>query len=158
MKKLLFTSLVISGLVACQSKTETKPTFDLAAAKTEIAAANLAFETSVTKMDSAGIANLYATDAKWMNPNAPSVEGRTSLISSVGEVLRAGVASAKLNTTDVWGDENFVTEEGTYLLNAKDGSQIDKGKYLVLWKRIDGKLMFYRDIFNSDLPAAAPAK
>jgi len=76
MKKLLFTTLVVTSLVACQSKTETKPVFDLAAAKTEIAAANLAFETAVSKMDSVGISNLYTTDAKWMNPNAPSVEGK----------------------------------------------------------------------------------
>jgi len=158
MKKLLFTTLVVTSLVACQSKTETKPVFDLAAAKTEIAAANLAFETAVSKMDSVGIANLYTTDAKWMNPNAPSVEGRTALVSRIGADLRAGIGSAKLNTTEVWGDENFVTEEGNYLLNAKDGSQIDKGKYLVLWKRVDGKLMFFRDIFNSDLPPAAPEK
>jgi hypothetical protein len=80
------------------------------------------------------------------------------LVSRIGADLRAGIGSAKLNTTEVWGDENFVTEEGNFLLSAKDGSQIDKGKYLVLWKRVEGKLMFFRDIFNSDLPPAAPAK
>jgi ketosteroid isomerase-like protein len=156
MKKLLFTALVATSLVACESKTatETKPVFNAEAAKKEIAAANLAFETAISKMDSVGISNLYATDAKWMNPNAPSVEGRAAIVGSVGTIMREGIGSAKLNTTEVWGDENFVTEEGVYLLNAKDGSQIDKGKYLVLWKRVDGKLMFYRDIFNSDLPPA----
>lgn len=156
MKKLLFTAIVATSLVACESKTatETKPAFNSEAAKKEIAAANLAFETAISKMDSVGISNLYATDAKWMNPNAPSVEGKVALVSSVGAIIRAGIGSAKLTTTEVWGDENFVTEEGVYLLNAKDGSQIDKGKYLVLWKRVDGKLMFYRDIFNSDLPPA----
>lgn len=77
MKKLLFTALVATSLVACESKTatETKPVFNSEAAKKEIAAANLAFETAISKMDSVGISNLYATDAKWMNPNAPSVEG-----------------------------------------------------------------------------------
>ena len=155
MKKLLFTALVATSLVACQiNPTVTKPAFNSEAAKKEIAAANLAFETAISKMDSVGISNLYATDAKWMNPNAPSVEGRAALVGSVGTIMRAGIGSAKLTTTEVWGDENFVTEEGVYLLNAKDGSQIDKGKYLVLWKRVDGKLMFYRDIFNSDLPLA----
>ena len=116
------------------------------------------FETAVSKMDSTGIANLYTTDAKWMNPNAPAVEGRTALVGTIGSALRGGIGSAKLNTVGVWGDENFVTEEGNYLLNAKDGTQIDKGKYLVLWKRVDGKLMFFRDMYNSDLPPAAAAK
>ena len=152
MKKVLFSALIASSLIACQ--TATKPAFDLESAKQEIAAANLAFETAVSKSDSVGFASLYTTDTKWMNPNAPSVEGRAALVGSVGTIMRAGIGSAKLTTTEVWGDENFVTEEGVYVLNAKDGSQIDKGKYLVLWKRVDGKLMFYRDIFNSDLPPA----
>jgi len=153
MKKLLL-MLVVFVYGFTQVQAQTKPVFNAEAAKKEIAAANLAFETAISKMDSVGISNLYATDAKWMNPNAPSVEGRAALVGSVGTIMRAGIGSAKLTTTEVWGDENFVTEEGVYLLNAKDGSQIDKGKYLVLWKRVDGKLMFYRDIFNSDLPPA----
>ena len=158
MKKLLFTALIATSLVACESKTETKPAFDLESAKKEIAAANLAFETAVSKLDSVGLASLYTMDTKWMNPNAPAVEGRAALVSQISKDLQAGIASAKLNTVEVWGDENFVTEEGNYALFAKDGTQIDKGKYLILWKRVDGKLMFHRDIFNSDLPAAAPVK
>ena len=89
-----------------------------------------------------------------MNPNAPSVEGRAALVSHISQQLKAGIASAKLNTVEVWGDENYVTEEGNYQIFTKDGTQIDKGKYLILWKRVDGKLMFHRDIYNSDLPLA----
>lgn len=154
MKKVLFVAMIATSLFACQSAPAPKPAFDLEAAKTEIAAANLAFETAVSKMDSVGLASLYTTDTKWMNPNAPTVEGRAALVSKISQDLQAGIGSAKLNTVEVWGDENYVTEEGNYLIFAKDGTQIDKGKYLILWKRVDGKLMFHRDIFNSDLPAA----
>jgi ketosteroid isomerase-like protein len=35
----------------------------------------------------------------------------------------------------------------------KDGKQIDKGKYIVLWKKEDGKWKLFRDCYNSDLPA-----
>ncbi|MFM6995109.1 MAG: YybH family protein [Sediminibacterium sp.] len=152
MKQVIFSALIATSLLACQSAP--KPAFDVASAKKEIAEANLAFETAVSKSDSIGIASLYTTDAKWMNPNAPSVEGKAALVSSIAQVLNAGIGAAKLNTTEVWGDENYVTEEGNYKLFAKDGSEIDKGKYIVLWKRVDGKLMFHRDIFNSDLPVA----
>jgi len=152
MKKVLFSALIASSLIACQ--TATKPAFDLASAKQEIAAANLAFETAVSKSDSVGFASLYTTDTKWMNPNAPSVKGRAALVSHISQQLKAGIASAKLNTVEVWGDENYVTEEGNFQIFTKDGTQIDKGKYLILWKRVDGKLMFHRDIYNSDLPLA----
>lgn len=157
MKKLLFTVFVVASLVACESKTETKSAFDLESAKKEIAEANLAFETAVSKLDSVGLANLYTTDTKWMNPNAPTVEGRTALVSRFSQDFKAGIAGVKLTTVEVWGDENYVTEEGNYKIFAKDGSQIDNGKYLILWKRVDGKLMFHRDIYNSDLPTPVPA-
>lgn len=153
MKKVLFSALMATIMFGCKSTTETKTEFDLESAKKEIAANNLAFETAVSQSDSISIANLYTEDAKWMNPNAPAVQGRAALVSQISLVLSEGIGSAKLNTTDVWGDENYVTEEGNYVLNTKDGTQIDKGKYLVLWKRVNGKLMFFRDMFNSDLPA-----
>lgn len=142
---------------SCDSKTEKKEAFNLEEAKKEIAAANLAFETAVSKSDSIGLANLYTTDTKWMNPNEPAVVGREALVHKISQQLQAGIGSAKLTTAEVWGDENYVTEEGNFKIFAKDGKEIDKGKYLILWKRVDGKLMFHRDIFNSDLPAVAPA-
>jgi len=159
MKKLLL-PLFLGTMIftSCEKKAETKQAFDLEAAKKEIAEANLAFETAVSKSDSIGLANLYTTDTKWMNPNAPAVEGRTALVSKISQYLQAGIGSAKLTTAEVWGDENYVTEEGNYKLFTKDGKEIDKGKYLILWKRVDGKLMFHRDIYNSDLPAAPAAK
>ena len=152
MKKLMITLLFATSLYACKNVNESKPVFSLEDAKKEIAANNLAFETAVSQADSVAIANLYTEDAKWMNPHAASVEGKAALISQISHDLNAGIASAKLNTTDVWGDENYVTEEGNFMIYAKDGTQIDKGKYLVLWKRVNGKLMFFRDMFNSDLP------
>jgi ketosteroid isomerase-like protein len=152
MKKLLLSALIASSLFACKS--ETKPAFDLESAKQEIAAVNLAFETAVSKSDSVGFASLYTTDTKWMNPNAPTVEGRTALISKISKDLNAGIGSAKLTTVEVWGDENYVTEEGKYELFTKDGTPADIGKYMILWKRVNGKLMFHRDIYNSDLPLA----
>jgi len=156
MKKVLFTLLVTASLFACNSNTETKPAFNVEDAKKEIAEMNKKFETAVSNSDAVAMVNLYAPDAKWMNPNAPSVVGKEALTSELSKVLKS-IGSAKLNTTDVWGDENYVTEEGTYVLNAKDGSQMDIGKYLVLWKRVDGKLMSFRDMFSSDLPPV-PAK
>lgn len=152
MKKVLFTAMVAISLVACKSSTETKPVFNLESAKKEIAEMNKRFEDAVINSDTVALVNLYSDDAKWMNPNAPSVIGKEALKSELSKLLNAGIGSAKLNTTDVWGDENYVTEEGNYVLNAKDGSQLDIGKYLVLWKRVDGKLMFFRDMFSSDLP------
>ena len=55
-------------------------------------------------------------------------------------------------------DENAITEIGVYELNGADGNQMDKGKYISIFKRIDGKLVPVRDIWNSDLPVMPLAK
>jgi ketosteroid isomerase-like protein len=156
MKKLLLSFLVSASFIACTNQ-QTKSIFDLNNAKKEIEAANKEMSDLLLKGDTVSVANLYSQDGKLMLNNMPSIEGKEK-IASFWSGFTKMQADISYTTFEVWGDENFVTEEGNFLLSAKDGSQIDKGKYLVLWKRVEGKLMFFRDIFNSDLPPAAPAK
>ena len=165
--KQLLTALVIFSItslfVACGDKTsesgtntatEAKSTFDLTAARKSIEAANAEFGALVAKGDSAGIANLYANDAKMLGSNMPAVSGKANIQSAFNGMLSQGIAGAKLTTIDVWGTEALVAEEGSYSLSTKDGKEIDKGKYIVLWKMEDGKWKLFRDCFNSDNPPA----
>ncbi|MEY4051538.1 MAG: hypothetical protein RIR64_523 [Bacteroidota bacterium] len=152
MKKLLFSALIASSLFACKS--ETKAPFDLANAKKEIESANQAISEFMSKGDSAGMASAYSKDGSVMLNNMPSIKGSGPLTSAWGGFIRAGVNKLKLTTIEVWGDENFVTEEGLFEIKTKEDAPIDKGKYLVLWKKEDGKWKLHRDISNSDLPAA----
>ena len=66
--------------------------------------------------------------------------------------MKSGVTSINLKTIDVWGIENLITEEGEISLFVEK-AEVYKGKYIVLWKKVDGKWKLFRDIFNSDLPA-----
>jgi len=132
------------------------PSFDLSGARKIIDSANQAFGTLVEKADSAGIGALYASDAKLMAPNGPAIQGTTGIISAFAGMLKSGVAKAQLKTTDLWGTEALLSEEGTYTLYSKDGKELEKGKYIVLWKKEGGNWKMFRDIFNSDMaPAAA---
>ncbi len=156
MKQLLFAAIIATSLIACQ--TAPKSTFDLKTAKTEIEAANKELSDFLSKGDSVGVANAYAKEGKLMGNNMPSVTGTVNLTSVWGAFLRSGIGGITLTTTEIWGDENYITEEGTYTISLKDGKQVDNGKYLVLWKKEDGKWKLYRDISNSDLPLPSPAK
>jgi ketosteroid isomerase-like protein len=150
MKKVLFLAVIATSLYACQSATKTA--FDLANAKKEIEAANKEISIFMSKGDSAGMASAYSTDGSVMLNNMPSVKGKDQLTTVWGGFIRAGISNIELNTLEVWGDENFITEEGTFVIKSKEGAQMDKGKYLVLWKKEDGKWKLHRDISNSDLP------
>jgi uncharacterized protein (TIGR02246 family) len=162
----LFVALLSFCFIACQdssttatSGNEAKPAFDLASAKAAIEKVNAEFGALAAKNDTAGIAALYTTDGKLMASNMPSATGQKNIQSAFAGMFAAlGQISAKLTAVDFWGNESAVTEEGVYSLTDKDGKEIDKGKYLVVWKMEDGKWKLHRDCFNSDLPVPVPAK
>jgi len=152
MKKLFFIAIVATSLFACQSNT--KPAFDLANAKKEIEAANVILTTAINKGDSLGAAEAYTTDGKLMGNNMPSITGKANLTSFWGGFSKAVGADVILTTSEVWGNDELITEEGVFEIKSKQGTQLDKGKYIVLWKKEDGKWKLHRDISNSDLPLA----
>ena len=152
------TLLFVSSITSCNKKVEetketvVEPPFNLTTAKAEIIAANKEFMTYFAAGDSVGLANLYTLDAKFMNTGAPAVTGRKNIQSVISGIMNSGISSANLTTVEVWGTEDFLTEEGKVSLFVKE-SEVYQGKYLVLWKKDDGKWKLFRDIFNSSLPA-----
>ena len=93
-----------------------------------------------------------------MQPNAKAVEGRDNIKKLFGQWLKAGVPPITLTTIGVWGNDNLLTAEVEYCFTGKDGKIMDQGKALELFKKEDGKWKLYRDCYNSDMPAMAPAK
>lgn len=150
MKKTLFYLLITSSMFACKS--ETKNTFDLNNAKKEIESTNKVLTELFAKGDSVGMAASYSKDGALMTSNMPSVKGKENLTKVWGEFIKAGFAAINLTTLEVWGDDNYITEEGVFEIKTKDGGSVEKGKYLVLWKKEDGQWKLHRDMSNSDLP------
>lgn len=152
------TILFVSSITSCNEKakeskeTIVESTFNLSTAKTEIEAVCKEFMTFVAAADSLGLSNLYTQDAKFMMTGAPAISGIDNIQSTFSAIIKSGVSSADLRTIEVWGTEDLITEEGEYSLFAGE-TEVDQGKYLVLWKKVDGKWKFFRDIFNSNLPA-----
>lgn len=149
MKKLLFLATITASLFACQPTS--KPAFDLANAKKEIEAANKDIIKDITSGDSVSAANKYSQDGKLMVSNTPTITGKDKIAAFWGGFSKLG-GDITLTTLEVWGDENYVTEEGVFEIKAKDGKQLDKGKYIVIWKKEDGKWKLHRDLSNTDLP------
>jgi hypothetical protein len=66
--------------------------------------------------------------------------------------MSAGANKLGLLTTGLWGDENMLAEEGEFTFMSEDDKLLDKGKYIVLWKKEDGMWKLFRDCYNSDMP------
>jgi len=165
--KQLLTVLVIFSItsvlfISCSDKTsesgtntatEVKSTFDLAAVKKVIDSTNVVFGSFISKGDSVGLASLYTSDAKFMTPNMPTASGRSGVQSAFAGLFAAmGTPGLTLTANEIWGTEELVTEVGSYTMTDKTGKEIDKGKYIDLWKMEEGKWKIHRDIFNSDMP------
>ena len=155
---LLATSLMASTMFfSCKpaNNEAAKPAFDLAKAKTEIEAANQQTMDAFAKGDSVGIANMYTDDAKLMFTAMPAAEGKAAIQSVFGGIINSGVTKIELKTTDVWGNEDLLAEEGGVTIYVKD-QLVGQEKFIVLWKKVNGQWKVFRDISNSNAPAPPP--
>ena len=70
--------------------------------------------------------------------------------------FQAGGIGGEIKDTEVYahGDDGYTV--GAYTVTDAGGATIDEGKYVVIWRHVDGKWQMHRDIWNSNLPLAAP--
>ena len=117
--------------------------------------ANARFSELLAKGDAAGLAALYAAEAQAFPPNSDIVAGAPAIQKLWQGVIDAGIKAAKLTTVDVTAAGELASESGRYEMSGADGTVVDRGKYVVVWKRVGGRWKILRDIWNTSLPAPA---
>lgn len=115
---------------------------------------NKTFADAAKKKDAAAMAGCYTTDGEALPPNGDVVSGRAEIQKMWQGVLDSGISDVAVNTREVESSGNLAWESGTYELKATDGSTADRGKYVVVWKRVGGQWLIHRDIWNSSMPMA----
>ncbi len=105
--------------------------------------------------DSAALAAIYAEDGALMPPNSDTVIGRAAIEAFWADFQASGIG-AEIKDTEVYahGDDGYIV--GVYTVTDAGGATIDEGKYVVIYRNVDGKWQMHRDIWNSNLPLAAP--
>ena len=142
--------LALSFLLATpRLHSQTAAPMNLETVKGEIKQANLLFNQAFAKGDSAAMVALYHSEAKIYPPNMPAMNQRSEMGHMVTAVPGMGIKGVTLTSTEVFGSGDMVVEMGTYEMT--DGTKaVDNGKYMVVWKKENGKYKMYRDIWNSD--------
>lgn len=160
MKKqlIVLASATILFLISCGEKPAavTKSDFNLDSVKAEIATSNKTYAESVAKKDSVAFRDHYTSDGCIFNSNMPRLCGTPGIMGFFNAALGMGITSLNLNTEEVLGGPSAVSEVGNYELKIANGTVVDKGKFVVVWKIENGKWKMYRDIFNSDNPPPPP--
>jgi len=103
--------------------------------RADIEKANQAFAAAFAKGDAAAIAAMYSADAQVFPPNSDAIKGA----AAIQKVWQGAMAH----------------EVGNYTMLAADGKEIDRGKYLVIWKREGNAWKLHRDIWNTSMPTPA---
>ncbi len=118
-----------------------------------IVAANEQFMTAFSNSDDAAMAALYTEDAKLMPSNNDFVSGNEAVRAFWKSVFDRGIKKAKLETLEVEGMGDTACEVGKYTLFIEGEQVADSGKYVVIWKKVNGQWKLHRDIWNTSMPA-----
>ena len=125
--------------------------FSIGATAEAIHERNDMFAAAMAKGDAAGVAECYTMDAEFMAGGAPSVKGRPAIQAAIAGYIAQGFTKYAVLTTTVYGNIDVVGVQSEYNLSQQDGSQLDNGKTIQLWKQEMGAWKIFRDCFNSNL-------
>jgi uncharacterized protein (TIGR02246 family) len=123
-------------------------------ARAAIEAANKQFIAAVAKGDAAALAGMYTTAAIAFPPNGEPAKGRAAIQKLWQGVVASGIKGATLTTSEVETHGDTAHEVGNYEMKVEGGKVVDRGKYIVIWKREQGQWKLHRDIWNTSMPPA----
>ena len=119
----------------------------------QVARSNREFMDAFARGDAARIAAVYTPDAMLMASGMDSITGADSIREFWDGFIKMGIQGARLETLELEDHGDTAYEVGRYTVMGEGGAEVDRGKFVVIWKEHDGRFKIHRDIFNSSLPA-----
>lgn len=127
-------------------------TFDINAMKKIIQENNDAFMRAHITRDTALLNSMYTKDAKVFAPNSDIISGHATIAAINLEWVNYDIKEARETSTALYGNEEYLIDEGTYYMSFGADSIVDRGKYLNIWIQEDGKWKMFRNTWNTSLP------
>lgn len=135
-------------------------TVDLAAEEQAIREVDRQLLIAAQARDAAAFAALFAPDGQLLFPNQPAAVGRDAIRESIEATLSAPGFSV------TWEASKYIISEsgdlaasiGTYdlVLTPPQGQVEDHGKYMTLWRKVDGEWLAAADMINTNMPPPVP--
>jgi hypothetical protein len=153
-------SLAALATIGCHGRGDapaaSAPAFDLAAARKTIEEKNSRFTRAHVTGDSVGMVDIFADDARVLAPNADPVIGRAAIDGLNSEYRKLGITEFREETTTLYGNAEMLIDEGTYVMVYGKPAIVDKGKYLNVWRMVNGEWKLYSNMWNASAPAPPP--
>jgi ketosteroid isomerase-like protein len=169
MRHLFLTSLavvaIVTGIVgrseaqspSASTTCSAAGSFDLAAMRKVIEENNLRFTRAHVTGDQALIDAMFTQDARSLPPESEPVIGRAAISKLTADYIAFGVAEFSEETTDFYGNEELLIDQGNYVMVYGKDKTTEKGKYLNVWKQEGGTWKIYSNVWNTNAPPT-PAK
>ena len=122
-------------------------TSDIQAILAEISA----FSESVMKADTTAIGQAYTVDAKIFPSNRDIISGREAIMSYWRQPKGFRITHHRIEPVEIKVYDNEAYDYGYYegiTLNPEGKESAWKGKYVILWRKVEGKWLIYLDIWN----------
>jgi len=151
----LLASLLIALVGACVSKPPEKKPVDTTAITASLDSLNKAFLATVAAHDTDKIVSFYADDAHVLPPGMPRADGHDAIRNVwVGFMRTPGL---ELNTTSnaplITEAGDMIIDVGSYAMKMNDakGKPMEEvGKYVTIFKKVNGEWKIVVDMFNAD--------
>jgi uncharacterized protein (TIGR02246 family) len=129
-----------------------------AADQEAVKAVNVAGFKAYNAHDVDAISALYADDAVVSAPGAPAARGAAAIkeafAKDIAGATKAGISNNVGTSEEVGVSGDLAWESNTFTATDKSGKTLDRGKYVTVFERRNGKWVIIRDIWNSDGPPA----
>ncbi len=124
--------------------------FDPGKLRPLIEAKNAQFTQAHVDGDRALIDTMFTDDARVLPPNAAPVIGRAAIDQLTAEYLAYGISEFREETTDLYGTAELLIDQGNYIMVFGEDHTVEQGKYLNVWKFVDGDWKIYSNIWSAN--------
>lgn len=125
--------------------------FDINAAQAIVQEKTNRFTAAHITKDTAYLNRIFTDDARVLPPNSDIVTGKKAISQLNTDWVNYGIHEFEEVSTSFYGNAEYVIDEGTYRLIYGDDNIVDSGKYINIWKSIDGEWKIYSNIWNTSL-------
>ncbi len=152
----LLAAMLLALVGACAGQQPApKPAVDTAALTASLDSLNKAFLAAVAKRDTEALVSSYADDARVLPPGEPRADGHEAIRKVWVRFLRTpGLELNAISSQPIFTEAgDMIIDVGSYTMkmnDAKGKPMEDVGKYVTIFKKMNGSWKIAVDTFNSD--------